>query len=164
MPSWLVVHVSFRCATQSECAPQVSGSMSTAGRRGWSVVNAGNETHTAVKEKINPKGHIIITTGRMKGKVFLFLVTNTCLIFFEGLWFLRFTWHIWKKIIGQFLINIKLLKSCVLHVVLEVYRWSTTYTNDNQIRRRCLISCSSLLRVLTGDMAEWPWLNWEETI
>lgn len=58
--------LSFRCATQSGCALQVSGLMSTAGKRKWSVVNVVNEIHTAAKEKINPE--LTVISKHMRGK------------------------------------------------------------------------------------------------
>lgn len=64
--------MSFRCATLSECAPQVSGSMNIAGRREWSVVNVRNEIHTAAREKTSPGGPTV-TPRHMKGKISYFL-------------------------------------------------------------------------------------------
>lgn len=66
MSFWLVF-LSFRCATRSECAPQVCGSMSTAGKREWSVVSERNEIRTAAKEKISPE-ELTISTRRTRGK------------------------------------------------------------------------------------------------
>lgn len=66
--------MSFRCATQSECAPQVSGLMSTAGKREWSVVNERNKIRTAAKEKISPE-ELTINTRPMRGK---YLINICC--------------------------------------------------------------------------------------
>lgn len=59
--------MSSRCATQSECAPLASGSMSTAGKRGWSVVSERGKIHTAVKEKTNLE-ELTDTTRPTRGK------------------------------------------------------------------------------------------------
>ncbi|KAK2849233.1 hypothetical protein Q5P01_009067 [Channa striata] len=57
-----------RCAIRSECAPQVAGLMSTAGKRGWSVVSERNEIRTAAKEKISPEEPTVILR-HMRGTI-----------------------------------------------------------------------------------------------
>lgn len=57
----------FRCDIQSVCAHQVSGLMSTAGKKEWSVASVGNEIRTAAKEKINPE-ELTVIIRPMKGK------------------------------------------------------------------------------------------------
>lgn len=44
----------------------MSGWMSTAGEREWSIVNVEDETRTAAREKISQE-ELIVTKGRMKG-------------------------------------------------------------------------------------------------
>lgn len=63
----MYVSVSFRCAAPSECTHQVSGLMSIAGKREWSVGRERKEIHTAVKEKISPN-EPIVTTRPTRGK------------------------------------------------------------------------------------------------
>lgn len=53
----------------------MSGWMSTAGEREWSIANVEDETRTAAREKISQE-ELIVTKGRMKGEKNLLICLN----------------------------------------------------------------------------------------
>lgn len=66
----------------------MSGWMSTAGEREWSIVNVEDETRTAAREKISQE-ELIVTKGLMKGENNLHVCSNK----FKNL----FAFHIHKE-------------------------------------------------------------------
>lgn len=63
----------------------MSGWMSTAGEREWSIVNVEDETRTAASEKISQE-ELIVTKGHMKGENNLVIVQTSvkvCILYSE---------------------------------------------------------------------------------